>query len=62
MIDYKEHEGEAYISLCYYANGIYKFKKSKAARTGIQGAIRNARVKDIEEVTLISKDEYYREA
>ena len=62
MISYQEHEGEAYISLCYYAQGMYKVKKSKAVRTGIQGAIKNARVKDIEDVILISKNEYYKEA
>jgi hypothetical protein len=60
-MNYQKHTGEAYIEVEYYAQGMYKFKKSKATRTGIQGAIRNARVKDIEDVILISKEEYYKE-
>lgn len=59
-ISYQENTGEAYIVVCYYAHGMYKFKTSKANYTGIMGAIRNARVKDIEEITIITKEEYYK--
>lgn len=60
MINYKDYEGKAYISVYYYVGGMYKLKNSKATRTGIQGAIKNARVKNIEDVTLISQEEYYK--
>lgn len=57
-MNYQDNKGEAYILICYYAHGWHNFKKSKAKRAGIQGAIRNARVKDIEGIILISKEEY----
>lgn len=60
-MDYKEHTGEAYIEVEYYTRGVYRFKKSKAKYTGIQGAIRNARVTPTGELILISKEEYYKE-
>ena len=59
-MNYQDNKGKAYIEVYYYDHGTYRYKKSKAKHTGIQGAIRNARVKGIEEITLISKEEYDR--